>query len=176
MNTKRIGLFLKEKIIEEIENRKNNSSAYIFVSFSQTRAFPLNIIRNRLKSVGASFLVAKNTLWQRAFKEKDLSQLLNGQSGVIFVDEDKIVDTCKVLVNFSKENETFKIKGGFLKEKRFQIKEIEELVKLPGREVLLGIAVSSLVAPLTNFVSTLNQIIVSFLLVLEELRKKKEAG
>ncbi|HDN86010.1 MAG TPA: hypothetical protein ENG49_02170 [Candidatus Omnitrophica bacterium] len=67
------------------------------------------------------------------------------------------------------------LKGGYLKEKRVEESQILELAKLPPRDILLGMAVMSLASPLTGFLNSLNQVILKFVWVVEELKKKKSS-
>jgi len=48
------------------------------------------------------------------------------------------------------------------------------LAKLPSKEVLLGMAVSALAAPLSGFANVLNQVILKFVWAIEEIKKTKD--
>ena len=53
---------------------------------------------------------------------------------------------------------------------------MEELVKLPSKEVLLSQLLGTLQAPLTNLVGVLSAIIRNFLYVLKAIEEKKSKG
>jgi large subunit ribosomal protein L10 len=174
---KKIGLLTREKISQEVKEGLAQSQACVFVGFAKTKAFPVNKVRNSLKSAHAKLFVAKNTLLAKAFKDannQDVSSLIEGETGVVFAYDKDVIAACKVLVDFSKENESLKLRGGFLKDKKITTVELQELVKLPPKEVLLGMVVNGIASPLTGFMATLNQLVVQFLWILEEIKKKKE--
>ncbi|MBU2102284.1 MAG: 50S ribosomal protein L10 [Candidatus Omnitrophota bacterium] len=174
---KKIGILTRERIVEEIQDSLARSEACVFVGFPKTKAFAINKVRNQLKNANARMFVAKNTLLEKVFKEAascDIAGLIEGETGVVFAYDKDVVAACKVLVDFSKGNETLKVKGGFLKDKKISQAQLQELVKLPPKEVLRAMAVSSFAAPLTGFMSTLNQVVLKFLWTLEEVKKKKE--
>ncbi|MDD5584420.1 MAG: 50S ribosomal protein L10 [Candidatus Omnitrophica bacterium] len=174
---KKIGLLTREKISQEIKDGLSKSEACVFISFKKTKAFPVNKVRNSLKTAHAKLFVAKNTLLAKAFKEandQDVSSLIEGETGIVFAYDKDVVGACKVLVDFSKENETLKLRGGFLKDKKMTADQLQELVKLPPKEVLVGMVVNGFAAPLTGFMATLNQVVVQLLWTLEEIKKKKE--
>jgi len=116
-------------------------------------------------------------LFKRALNElgwEDVNSLLEAETGVVIVKDDDVVKACKILVEFTKETETLQLKGGIIKDKRVSPKELGVLAKLPSREVLIGTVVSVFASPLSGFLNTLNQIILKFVWVVEEIKKTKE--
>lgn len=172
----KISLIAKEKIIEELKQRASNSQIYIFVGLNRIKAFSLNVIRNNLRKINANLFVAKNTLIKKAFSSFtncEVDKFLKGEVGIVFAKEDVAVETCKILVDAAKENEFFGINGAIFKDKELTPEDIKNLAKLPSREVLLGMAVSTLASPLTNFVGLFYRIIANFLYILEQIKEKK---
>ncbi|OQX88377.1 MAG: 50S ribosomal protein L10 [Candidatus Omnitrophica bacterium 4484_70.2] len=176
----RVGLLIRKKLIEEIEKSLEGSSACLFVGFSKIKASQMNVLRGELRRSNSALHIFKNSLIKRAFtnlkKEIDKS-FLEGLTGLVFVQSVDIAKVCKLLVDFSKETEnTFYLKGGFLEERRLTKEEILELAKLPSYEVLVGMAINAFISPLTGFLASINQIILKFLWLVEEIKKKKEGG
>lgn len=173
---KTIGLLVRERIIEEIKEKAKDTNACFFVGFKKVDAFSVNVMRNNLLGTGAKMMVAKNSLFKKAFEDLGwgkLNGVLDSETGVVFAYDQDIVRSCKVIVDFSKDNENVVVKGGFLKDKLISVAEVDALAKLPSKEILLGMALSGLASPLTGFLSTLNQIVLKFLWVVEEIKKKK---
>ncbi|UCD15743.1 MAG: 50S ribosomal protein L10 [Candidatus Omnitrophota bacterium] len=173
---KRIGLVFREKIIEEIKERVQDTKGCFFVGFNKVKASPYNCLRNDLHKVGSKVLVTKNSLLKRAFTDlgwQDLDGFLEGETGIVFVYDKDIVGACKIMVNFSKEREVLQIKGGFLGGEKVDSKQVAALAKLPSKEILLGMAVRGMASPLTGFVGALNQIILKFVWVVQEIKNKK---
>jgi len=175
--TKTIGLLTHEKIVSEIKESVKSAHACFFITFSRLPAFPLNVLRNGLRSANSRILVTKNSLFHRALSEsgwQDADTFLVSETGIVFVFDYDVVKTCKVLTEFAQENEFLQLKGGVIKDKKITPKEIAALAKLPSKDILRAMAVSAIASPLTGFVTTLNQIILKFLWTVEEVKKVKE--
>jgi len=174
---KKIGLLTREKIVDELKERVKDTQGCFFVGFSKVAAFGFNTLRNDLKDSGAQVFVAKNAMFKRAFNAlgwQDSAELLEAETGVVLVYDEDVVNACKILVNFAKDTETLQLKGGVINDKRISSAQMNDLAKLPSREVLLGMAVFSIASPLTGFLSSLNQIILKFVWVVQDLSKVKE--
>jgi large subunit ribosomal protein L10 len=173
---KKIGLISREKIVEEVKERIKESPGCFFVSFNKVGAFTFNQLRNNLRETDAKVLVTKNSLFERALKDlgwQDFNELLEAETSLIYTRDD-IVKACKILVDLSKESEGLRLKGGVIRDKRVGSKDITALAKLPSRDILLCMAVASLAAPLSGFINSLNQIILKFVWVIEEIKKTKD--
>lgn len=172
----RIGLLTRETQVAELKEKVKSSEALFFINFNKLTAFSFNILRNNLKRVNTTVLITKNSLIHKAFA--DLKIKLNGfveaETAVVCVYDRDIVKACKALVDFSKENETLKIRGGFLKDQTLSLEDLKALAKLPSKDILLSMAVSGIASPLTSFLVTLNQVILNFLWVIQEVKSKKE--
>ncbi|MCD6583196.1 MAG: 50S ribosomal protein L10 [Candidatus Omnitrophica bacterium] len=176
MIVKKVGLLFRERIVEEIKTKVSQSQGYLFIGFNKLKAFAFNQLRNELKKTNAIIFVSKNSLIKRALQEivVDFNGFLKDSTGLVFIFDEDIVKVCRILVNFSKENEgCMNLKGGYLRDKRIEESQIIELAKLPSREILLGMAVMGLASPLTGFINSLNQVILKFVWLVEELKKKR---
>ena len=96
------------------------------------------------------------------------------ETGAVLVSDKDLVSACKLMVDFAKENEVLEIKGAQISSKKMSVKEVQAMAKLPSREVLLGMAVSGLAAPLSSFSRCLNQTIAKFVWAVEAIRKTKD--
>jgi len=174
---KKIGVLTREKIVENLKDKISDTQGCVFISFNKVNAFSLNILRNSIKGIQAQLFVAKNSLFKKALSElgwKDFDNLLDAETGVVCSFDKDVVDICKTLVDFTKENETLALKGGVIKDKQISIDDITKLAKLPSKDILLGIVVAGFAAPISGFVNTLNQIILKFVWVVEGIKKNKE--
>jgi len=174
---KKIGLLTRERIVEELKQGVKDTEGCFFIGFNRVGAFSFNELRNNLRDSGARIFVAKNSLFKRALGEldwEDVNSLLETETGVVIIKEDDVVKVCKILVEFTRETETLQLKGGIIKDKRIGPKELGTLAKLPSREALIGTVVSTFASPLCGFLNTLNQMILKFVWVIEEIKKAKE--
>jgi large subunit ribosomal protein L10 len=94
--------------------------------------------------------------------------------GVSFSGKD-IVATAKVLVNFSKANNKFVIKGAVVDGKVMTLDEVKALASLPSREVLLSQVVGGIKSPITGFVNTLGGILRKFVYAVDAIKTKKQS-
>ncbi len=177
MMNKKIGLLYREKMVEEIKDQYLRSQACVFIGFSKLKALAFNNLRIELRKLDTPVFVSKNSLFKKALvalDRKDFDNFFVESTGLVFIPDEDITIVCKTLVNFAKANEGCLIlKGGYLKEKKLEGTDIAKIADLPSRNILLGMIVSGFASPLTGFLSSLNQIILKFLWVIEEIRKKK---
>lgn len=174
MKAKTIGIAIRENIIKKVQERINSSSVYFFIGFNNVKSSALSDLRNQLRVVDSYVFIAKNSLINKALEDsglKNLEDYFQGETGIISVCNEDIVKPCKVIVDFSKENESFAIKGGIIEGRKISKEELESLAKLPAKEVLLAQAVSGLAAPITSFLTCLKQVILKFVWAAEEIRK-----
>ncbi len=173
---KKVGLLYREKIVDKITQDWKSSQGCIFVNFSKVSALSFNNLRNSLRKEGSFLFVSKNSLIKRALENmnaQDMSDLVDGSTALVFINDSDVVKVSKMLFDFSKENENFVLKGAFLNNNKLGQKELEEISKLPSRDILIGQAVMGLASPLTGFVGMLNNIILKFVWVIEEIKNKQ---
>ena len=81
--------------------------------------------------------------------------------------------TAKIVHKFAQDNEAFTLKDSLMGNKRVDVSGVEELAKLPSKEVLLGMLLGTMNAPITNFVGVLAAVPRSLVTVLAAIEKKK---
>ena len=109
---KKIGLLVREDVISEVNNRASDINGCFFFSFNKVNASSFNRLRNDLRSTEAKVFVAKNSSLQKAFDQlgwEDGESLSGTETAMVFSYGSDVVNVCKVLVGFSKENEFFQI-------------------------------------------------------------------
>ncbi|MBM3250163.1 MAG: 50S ribosomal protein L10 [Candidatus Omnitrophica bacterium] len=172
---KKIGLIIKESSEKEIRDSLKDASAMLVVKYSGVSSPDMSALRSALHKTSADLLVVKNSVARRALKDSGLEELLksiDGPCGLVFA-KDEPVAVSKALYTFRKDHEKFKIEGGCLKEKILAATDIEELSRLPGKEMLRAMAVGALNAPISGFVTALNQILAKIVYCLDQIKAKK---
>jgi large subunit ribosomal protein L10 len=172
----KLGLFIKQTSEKIIKDSIKNSEAFFIIKYSGLSSPDVTSLRQNLKGSDATLFVAKNTVAQRALKSSGLESLvrfIEGPCGMIFV-KDEPVGVSRILCNFFKEHEALKIEGGFLKDRILEKKDIEAMSKLPSKEALRAQVVTTLNAPISGLVISLNQILVKFVYCLDQVKNKKE--
>ena len=82
---------------------------------------------------------------------------LHGTTALAIASED-VVAPAKILANFAKDHENFNIKTGFLDGAVVPVSKIEELAKLPSKEVLIAQTLYSFNYPIMQLAIALNAI------------------
>ncbi len=165
----------KAEIIKSLKEKFLKSESVFVTTYRGFTAIESNEIRKLIREKGGEFKVAKNTLIRIASQETP-SQLVNdyveGPTALVFVYEDP-VEIAKTLHNFIKEHPSLKLRGFVIQGKGYGAEAIEQLVKLPSREVLLAQLLGTLQAPISNFVGVLAAVLRNFLYVLKAIEEKK---
>lgn len=160
----------KEIIIHGLLERLNNSPFLIIVSYARMTVPQFVEIRKRLRALGTSFHVAKNTLMKEACSRAELpgelAEFLTGQTAVVSGESD-ICASAKVLKNFAAEFNKPEIRAGVMDGNLLTHEDIMVLANLPAREVLLSQFLGVLQAPGTKFVRTLMEPAASLARVLQ---------
>lgn len=173
MKPKEKGIRL-EKLAMDAEIRENFSDAlYMIVADYSGMDMPTTTaFKNSLRENGAKFSVFKNRMLARNLST-ETHDLLTGQSAMIYGDGD-IVEVAKVIKNFRRENAKPEIKGGVVEGKKLNAEEVEQLAKLPSKEILYAMLVGTLQAPMSQLVGVVNNKLSSIVYVLEAVKNKKE--
>lgn len=172
----KFGKLCKEKMMEELLLRLTKHPNFVITSFMGTSTGSLEQLRKGLKKSNGNYFVVKNSILKIVFSkmklEEDASKIESGM-GISLCGED-VVATCNLLVNFSKTNDKFKIKGAVIDGKRLSTDRIKELAALPPKKVLLAQVVTGIKSPITGFVNTLGGIIRKFVYVVGAIKTNKE--
>ncbi|PMQ02527.1 MAG: 50S ribosomal protein L10 [Dictyoglomus sp. NZ13-RE01] len=167
----------KELKVEEIYEKLSKANSVIFTEFSGLTVADLTQLRAKLRGVGAEYRVVKNTLALRAFKKfmpsKNVEDYLVGPTAFTYCYNDPFT-TLKILLDFSKEHEKLKLKGGIVEGELYNAEEIKALANLPPKEVLLSQLIGSISAPLTRLVMSLNWPVNKLVWTLNAIKNEKE--
>ncbi|MBF0282990.1 MAG: 50S ribosomal protein L10 [Magnetococcales bacterium] len=168
----------KEKKVEVIEDvRKGFEEAGIVIAthYRGLKVSQITQLRRKIRDAGGEFKVIKNTLAHRASRGTQfeaLTELLTGPTGIIFSKDP--ATPAKALMEFTKTNPQLVVRGGVLGGKLLDASGIEQLSKLPSREVLLGQMLSVFNGPIRGFVTVLHAVPSGFVRALDQIRQSKE--
>lgn len=165
----------KGEIIKSLSEKFNKAEGVFVTTFSGFTVAESNEIRRLIRERNGEFKVAKNTLIRIASSNtsyENVMELVEGPTALVFAYKDP-VEVAKTLNEFLKNHPSLKLRGFVIKGKVYGSEKLEELVKLPSREVLLAQLLGTLQAPLANFVGVLAAVIRNFLYVLKAIEEKK---
>jgi large subunit ribosomal protein L10 len=165
----------KEQVVADLSARLAEAKAAFLADFRGLNVEQATELRAKLREAGVDYRVVKNTLLKLASQGTDAECLtgeLVGPTAIALALDDPAA-TAKVLTEFAKSNEKFELKSGALEGKLLSAAEIKALADLPSREEMLATMLSSMNAPLTNFVGTLAAVPRSMVTVLAAIRDQK---
>jgi len=167
---------VKKQIMDSLEQNLTDVSFLVVTSFQGLNVAQIDELRKQLRTNSSQYKIVKNRLTGKVLKQLNLegvSGAFEGPTGLVIQKGDPVAPS-KVLVDFSKNNEKFVIRAGYLEGKMLDIKDLTALAKMPSRPVMLGKLAGALNAPIQSFASALNATISSLALVLSALKDKKE--
>jgi large subunit ribosomal protein L10 len=173
-----VNLTEKKRITQDLNERFKRAAVAIVTDYNGLDVDAINDLRRRLRKAEVEYQVVKNSLLVRASQDTEIAKIqetFKGPSAVALGYSDPITPA-KVLTDFAKDHEVFKIKIGIADGKVLELKEIAALAALPSREVLLGRFVCVLNNLPTGFVRTLAEIPRGLLNVLHAIQDQKEAA
>lgn len=150
----------KQSDIAELKEKFEKSKLVILTDYRGINVEDITKIRADLRKANCEYKVAKNTTLKFAAKEANLegiTDVLEGPTAITFSYED-YVEPAKVLYNYAKTSEFYKIKGGIMDGKVISVDEILKLAKLPSREMLLTQLATALLANIRNVAVVLDQV------------------
>ena len=130
----------KKRITQDLNERFAKAAVVIVTDYKGLDVDAINDLRRRLRQAEVEYKVVKNSLLVRASQDTDIAKIretFKGPSAIALSYSDPIAPA-KILTEFAKDHEVFKIKIGIADGKVLELKEIAALAALPSREVLLS--------------------------------------
>jgi large subunit ribosomal protein L10 len=169
----------KTQLASELQDKFSRANVAIFADYKGLSASSADDLRRVLRAEKVEVKVLKNNVARLATKDgamgdqaKSLMDSVVGPTLVAFAFGDPAA-AAKVIHKFAQENEAFKLKDSLMGQKRIDASGVEALAKLPSKEVLLGQLLSTMNAPVRNFVCVLAAVPRGLVTVLSAIEKKK---
>ncbi|SKA99984.1 LSU ribosomal protein L10P [Caloramator quimbayensis] len=160
-------LQVKEQKVKELTEKFQKAQAAILTSYIGITVEEDTELRKNMREAGIEYKVVKNTLTLRAAKEAgygEIEKYLVGPVAIAFGYDDPTAPA-RVLANFADKHKAIELKAGIVQGQIFDTQKVNELSKIPPREVLIAKVLGSFKAPLSNLVYVLNAV-----------KEKKEAN
>lgn len=165
--------------VTELNQLFQQAKGIYLADFTGLNVEEVNELRRNFHKQRIVYKVVKNTLIRHACENaglKDLIPHLEGPTALAISLHDPALPV-KLIGEFTKgkEKQSPVIKAGMFEGTYIATADVEKVQKIPSREILLGQILSILQGPLAGFVGTLNEIVRSFLAVLEAVIQKRQA-
>jgi len=143
----------------------------IFVSHQGLNVAYNEEFRGKLQEVGASCTVLKNTLVNRAMRERECGGEINGDIAAIYGGED-VGALAKVIKEFNKANEQVDFKGAVVEGKFLDAKAAKDLAGLPTKAELQAQIIGLIITPAQNIVNIVHNSVGQVVNVLQAIEDK----
>lgn len=154
-------LEVKKQQVAKLKERFEASCAGVIVSYEGISVADDTKLRKELREAGVQYTVIKNTLVHLALEGTGLEgmdSVLEGTTAIA-TSTDDYVAAARILGAYAEKSETFKMKSGFLDKDVIGLEKLNELSKLPSREVLLATVLSAFNAPIAAFARAIQAIV-----------------
>lgn len=162
----------KKSVIEEAKDLLTNSKLSVVANYQGTSVKDLQNVRKIAKNNGSVVRVIKNRLFIQALKslktyqDSDVSQL-NQMLLYVFNSQDESL-AAKVIEDANKTIPTLTFVGAYQSDGKFiDAQSVKMIANLPSKDQLRAHLVGTLQAPLSGFVSVLNNNLAALLNVLK---------
>jgi len=168
----------KEEAIGALKADLAKAASLVLADF---RGLTVNVdtgLRREFRAAGCRYQVVKNTLLGLAVKGtpmEGIESLLAGPTAIAYSFEDPAVPA-KVATKIAKAEEKFVIKGGFVDGKALDLKGVQALSTLPGRDELRATFLATLQAVPQNFLRLLNAAPQNFVYLLSAREQELGGG
>lgn len=150
----------KKEEVSKLAEQMKEAKLILLVDYRGINVTDVTELRTDLRKVNSKYAVIKNNITRRALAEcglEGLEEQLEGPTAVIMSNEDYL-EPSKIIYNFSKNNDYYKIKGGVIEGKVMSAEEIITLAKLPSRETLLSMLAGALLGNISKVAVALDQV------------------
>lgn len=164
----------RELMVAQTTERIKGSGNYVITGYDGLKVTEIEELKKSLKQIPANFLVIKNSIIKRVFKElkvKGTDALTQGPTAVGFTKKDAL-GISRVFVDFKKKHSSLVIRGGIFNNEHASAELITELAGLPSRDALLAKVAGGLKSPINGLAVSLSGILRKLVSVLDAIKAK----
>lgn len=165
----------KSEIIAEAKELIEKSSAVYVADYSGVNVADISELRNQFRKEGVTYKVFKNTLFKRALAEtgkySKLADNLEGMSGFAFAFENPVAPA-KIIKKYFDANKKFSLKACYIETEYYSGNQLDQLATLPTKADLIAGILSSINAPASGIVGSINAVFRDLISVIDQISKK----
>jgi large subunit ribosomal protein L10 len=167
----------KEQMVADYASTLATADHVFVLGFKGITVPQITELRSRIRQKGGYYEVVKNTLALRAVEGKPLGALASHFTGTTAIVYGKdVVGLAKVLTEFAKDVPAIEFKAAMVDNQPVTAAQIPDIAALPSREELIAKLLFLLQSPITRFVRVLAAVPREFVVVLDQIRQKKEGN
>ncbi|MBI3385325.1 50S ribosomal protein L10 [Candidatus Gottesmanbacteria bacterium] len=164
----------KINIVSDLADKLGKAKSFVLTDYRGLTHKQIEELKKSLQKAQAEFLVVKNTLLLRAMSNHQLpmtNDQLTGPTGVLFSYADEIAPL-KILAKSIKSLSLPKIKLGYFDKKELSLSEVNRLITLPSKDVLLTQLAAQMKSPLFGLHRALSWNMQKLVFVLSSIKQK----
>jgi len=165
----------KQETVVLLKKKLSDNTFVTLLDYKGLNVAEISSLRHELRDADAEFRVLKNTLAKIAIQgtaAQTLEEYFSGPTAVTLTSQDPVAPA-KILTRFAKENPKLEFKAGLLHGKPLSEQNLQELSKLPSREIILSTLLGTLKSPPSGLVNVLSGIMRKLLGTLLAIEQKK---
>ena len=150
----------KKVLVEEIKEKIKSAISLTFVDYRGLTVEEDTKMRKEFREAGVEYKVYKNRLILKALEElgyTGYNDVLEGTTAVVFGMQDEVSGP-RILVNTIEKAKKMQIKCGMLNGERIDSNMVNQLAKIPSKEVLISKLLYMLQSPVRSVAIALNAI------------------
>ena len=150
----------KKEEVSKLAEKIKEAKIVLLTDYRGINVADVTKLRADLRNTNSEYKVIKNNIIKRALDangESALDEALEGPVALVIGNEDYL-EPSKVIYNFTKDHDFYKIKGGVIEGKVMTAEEIITLAKLPSRQELLAKLAGALLGNITKLAVALDQV------------------
>ena len=150
----------KKVLVEEIKEKIKSAISLTFVDYRGLTVEEDTKMRKELREAEVEYKVYKNRLLLRALDElgyTGYNDVLEGTTAVAFGLKDEVSGP-RIIVNTIEKSKKMQVKCGMLNGNRIDASMVEQLAKIPSKEVLISKLLYMLQSPIRSVAIALNAI------------------
>ncbi|MGM0622445.1 MAG: 50S ribosomal protein L10 [Campylobacterota bacterium] len=166
----------KVQLVEKLTEEFSQANGIVIADYKGMTVAELEAMRALAYEADVKVRVLNNRLSLIALQNAQKEGLELTQTNIAVWGED-LVAVSKVAVKAAEDsNDKLTVKAGHLDGQAVSKEEVIAYSKLPGREELLGMLLSTWNAPATNLAGVLNAVPSNFVTVLDNIKSQKESA
>ena len=165
---------LKSEMLNDAQQSIKDASSIVYGEFRGLDVDSMTQLRKVSRGAGVKLRIYKNTIFKKALAGSKFEALDSHLEGpLVYGISTDAVAPAKLLVDFSKENESLVVKGGALDGSILDLNGVKALASIPPRDELIGKLLGVANGPIQGFVRTLNEVPSRLVRVLSAIRDQK---
>ena len=153
-------LELKKELVEGIKSELKEAKSIIFVDYRGITVSEDTAMRKQFRENNVTYKVFKNRLLVRALDDMGIKgydpKMFEGTTAVAYSNDE--VAPAKIFCKNQKDLNKMAVKFGIVNGQIMDQKQVEELAKIPSKDVLIAMLLGTLNAPVSALARALNAI------------------